>query len=326
MGRTLHFRVTTLNKKPFSNKEIDTMYQVSQYYNSGEFENAWTCENFFIDFYAFYPNWNRVPDRERNTAWDKINQLYDDLERQGKSHKDIVSELVKKRIVCLSNDDKYKFSGFVKTQGNEYNSMLVYLALITISKKCPNLEIKLSDEGDYLLCPLFIRSGKVLPDFARLEQSIQFWSHSIAMAKLSEGLKDVLQDIPEIVISDYHLKGEYGSNSMEYLINEIQTLKTVFFVLTEQGLSGKDLYTYNLQNRDPKDWFEPFLFSRAVNPEHFKTDKEPDFTHIMSGFYGEYWGRNGNKDSELESYKITAQIQKLLPKDCKLEILPKIKI
>lgn len=46
MGRTIHF--TLKSTKPFTKKEIQTLIQISEKYNSGDYENVWTCENFYI--------------------------------------------------------------------------------------------------------------------------------------------------------------------------------------------------------------------------------------------------------------------------------------
>jgi hypothetical protein len=329
MGRTLHYTATTANGKAFTEHEINAMYETSIYYNSGEFKNVWTCENFFLDYYSYYPNWDYFPENERNTAWDKVIKMYEDLRREHFPHSNAVKIMLRKKVILLHGGldgvKRNEARGFTKTQGNEYNSMLVYLALCAISKKAPNLIIHLSDEGDYLLCPLYIRQGKVMPDFERLEENIDRWSKSLLMPKIQEDIKDILEGMPEEAIQEVGLNTSYSDCALKYFREAIQKVKTIFFILIEQGLSGNELYVFNLRHRKPKDWFEPLLFSRAVDPNDFRKDNKEGFTYIMSGFYGEYWNRNGNKDAEAESYRMLSNITKLLPKDCELEILPKIR-
>lgn len=329
MGRTLHFTAKTVNGKPFTEKEINAMYETSMYYNSGEFKDVWTCENFFLDYYSYYPNWNKLHLSDREKGWDTINAMYDRLRSEGKTHTQACKEMLARKMICLHGGlDGVKAnqtSSFTKTQGNEYNSMLVYLALCAISQKAPNLIITLHDEGDYLLCNLIIRQGKVMPDFADLQDDVNRWSKYLLMSRMKTDFEDMLKDIPKVAIRDMGLDGSYSNSAMQYLKEAIQTIKTIFLILTEQGLSGQDLRTFNLRHRDPKDWFPPLLFARRVNPDDFKKGNEENYTHIMSGFYGEYWGRNGDKDAEAESYRMTASIMKLLPKDCKMEILPKLR-
>lgn len=55
MGRTIHFTIQF--PKAFTKKEVQILKDVSEKYNSGEFEHVWTCENFYIEPIQYAPNY-----------------------------------------------------------------------------------------------------------------------------------------------------------------------------------------------------------------------------------------------------------------------------
>ena len=54
-------------------------------------------------------------------------------------------------------------SGYIKTLGNEFNTALVYLALIELSEQIEDIEINVEDEGEFLICPVLLKNGKASP-------------------------------------------------------------------------------------------------------------------------------------------------------------------
>jgi hypothetical protein len=163
MGRTLHYQV--LNPDQLTDAHLETLLAVSTAYNTGQFAKVWTCENFYLDPLASYPNWQAGHD------WKSYEKRYAELEAQGFSPLAIRRQLVAEGVAkCHSNE----LRGFTKVGGNEWNALLVYSALLKITELTPAL-IKLSDEGEFLLCDVLIRKGKVRPDRDRISESWQYW-------------------------------------------------------------------------------------------------------------------------------------------------------
>jgi len=65
------------------------------------------------------------------------------------------------------------------------------------------------------------------------------------------------------------------------------------------------------------------FFCRPVKSADFAEHPEYGVAQIMAGFDGEYYSLS-DKDAEAESYRMIAQLQKILPKDCEIVIAPKI--
>lgn len=120
MGRTLHYRV--LNQDRLSDDHLNTMIAVSERYNTGKFQHVWTCENFFLDPCAAYPDW------DKGQTWKFFQKRYEELITEGVSslaaRRQMVTEGVAK---CFSAEMR----GFTKVGGNEFNALLVYSALST---------------------------------------------------------------------------------------------------------------------------------------------------------------------------------------------------
>lgn len=170
MGRTIYFAI----KGEVSEAGKEKAYKISQDLNSGNFKDVWTCENFFVDFYSYYPNWSFWgKDKNTNEVWEIIDKHYQSLRGQGLTHKTSILEMVEKNYINLAKD-KEDFSSFVKVGGNEYNAFLVLFGILEISKKINN-EITVSDEGEYLFTPIIIKDGKAKIDLEELNEDWNRW-------------------------------------------------------------------------------------------------------------------------------------------------------
>ncbi|MEW6202561.1 MAG: hypothetical protein AB1546_11325 [bacterium] len=171
MGRTLHYKV--LNTEEISEEEKEVMYEVSMKYNSGDYEDVWTCESFYLDPWAFHPNWEKVGDLGGKEF---INRRYRELERSALFRGEILNKMHNEGLILFTKDTIYngKVAGFTKVGGNEYNAFLVYEALIEISKNTKS-EISLCDEGAFLYAPVLIRGGKAKIDVESVHRAWAFW-------------------------------------------------------------------------------------------------------------------------------------------------------
>ena len=180
MGRTLHFGIN--NSQDMTDEDKDILVEVSDKYNSGELEKVWTCESFYFDPYNYYPNWTYfnalstcVPETDGvGYAWEFVCLRLDALMRAGFSRNRAVKELIKRQIIN-QHDENGELRGFCKTGSNEYNSMLVFLALVEISVRIPRAEICLSDEGEFLLGDLIIQDGKVKFNEKSMKKDWDYW-------------------------------------------------------------------------------------------------------------------------------------------------------
>lgn len=328
MGRTLHYKLSQANK--FTKKQAKELFEISMRYNSGGIENAWTCENFFIDVYSYYPNWDM-----KDNSWEKINTMYDSLAKTGIHHVDIIEHLLKDGWVNLHEPIGNSVRGFTKTQGNEFNSAMVLSALLEISQAFPKAEITLSDEGMFLLCDLRIKKGKVLPNLTEMQENIQHWS-SIAFfnthtKSMNEIRKNILPNMDKDLVRTLNMDGSYKNYAEEHLKELLGRMNSLVHIIKENypkswignGLGGGDIQfnLYNLKNLSPDEWFNPALFHRYVDLEKFLDYKMSPAT-LMDGFNGEGFGLS--EDSEGKSYQMIAAIQQVVSRlgnDTSLQIL-----
>lgn len=277
MGRTIHFELKPKNGC-FAEEELEKIYEMSLVVNNS---CKWTCENFVINPYEIYPNWSK------KSTWDKVNQRYEYLKREGFSVLEICKALVKEGIALHhfgDEDPHYKVYGFTKVGGNELNAAVVVVGLAAISSVVKNASIAVHDEGRFLKCQIVIEEGKARPDYKAVKEDIG-WKLS---TQWREGYKDlypklkkearVLHDLIEHYCSKYH---------------------------------------------PPRCEWPLKDFCRPINPQDFEGHPEYGIAQIMAGFGGEYYGLT-DKDPEAESYRACAFIKKLLPSDCKMEIAPRI--
>ena len=323
MGRTLHFSIKK-EKSNFTKDELVKIYEVCKFYNSKELldeinttfnsklKALWTCENFWIGLGSYYPDWkNPLFKKGADFAWNYIAKREKEL-MNTMSYYDTLAQLEKEGLIVDGIQKTNELRGFTKTQGNEFNSMLVLKALVAISKKLPKVEIELSDEGEFLLCDLKIKNGKALPMINELVESMQGYALKMLLSKGFEG--NILKDLTATEFThefkmDIGIENPYGD--MTSCINDrLRNLKEVEKVLIKEGLKGNQLYFYNLENSGKR--FNPESFTRTVNVEKF-LGYEMNVGTLMDGFHGEGFGLT-DKDSESESYKRLAQMFSLLEK------------
>lgn len=207
----------------------------------------------------------------------------------------------------------YQLRGFAKVQGNELNALMVLLALVELSQRCPKVELHLSDEGEFLLCDLRIRNGKAIPDLRSLSKEIHRYCQ---LMLLSDGFKDNIlnqlqykpTDFSHEFMMDSHLGNSYGDMT-QHINFKLRNLKEIEDVLIKQGLTGNELYWSNLEDRNGNDWFDPMVFTRKVEVQKYVNYKITPAT-IMDGFNGEGFGLS-EEESEAKAYRSIAQLQSL---------------
>jgi hypothetical protein len=324
MGRTIHYSIS--KKTNFTEKEHKIMLDVSSRYNSDELlkdinrvygktlKELWTCESFHLGL-DYYPNWDKLKRLGYATTtegWEYVESHIKEDENEVKS----ILDAEKKGIITFFKDDfKKELRGFTKTQGNEFNSLLVYKALIEISKKIPKATIEVSDEGEFLLCPLKIKNGLVLPQIEDLLDSIRHYSMSMLFSKGFEGnILDKLQNTDfqtEFFKNDVGVENTYG-NMANYIDAKLRNLKEIEKQLVHILGDNHNLYFYNLENRKEKDWFAPELFVRNVNIEKF-LDYEMTGDTLMDGFDGEGF-ELADEDSAKKSREMINNLFSMLEK------------
>ena len=330
MGRVLSYSIKK-DKGNFTMKELTAMYEVSKFYNSKELLNdinttykkklkgLWSCESFWLGIGNFYPNWeNSIIKNIKDTvggAWKLINDTLDKYENEI-GYIEGVFKLKKEGFINFHDEDYHNsFHGFTKTQGNEFNSLLVFKALIEISKRIPTATLNISDEGEFLLCPLKIKKGKVLPNVNDLVESMQYYCFKTMFSKeykgnILSGLK--YEGLGKIFKDEIGLENTYGDMT-KYINDKLRNLIEVEKAI-KKGLGQfeqeYEMMFYNLNQRECKNWFKPELFIRPVNVEKFLEYQMTPGT-MMDGFHGEGFGLT-DKDSEAESYRMTAHIFSML--------------
>ena len=326
MGRTLHFTISK-DKGKFTTKEKQSILDIANKYNSGPFEKIWTCENYYLTAHSgYYPNWKKLKSKGVTEAWNTINKRQEELLAEGKTEIETYKILYNEGMILFSSDPNgNKFHSFCKTQGNELNSMLVYLALIELSVAIPKALITLSDEGRFLYCDVRIKNGKVQPVLSALEESIRHFCQRIVMHNSQPFLKQFNPlNLPEGLIKDIGLDGSpYDvESSIKYINEKIFDMNEVY-----KRIKDKITAKYHCIHNIEPQWFSPELLCRTVKPEDF-AGFEGGAKQLMGGFYGEYF-KLSSKDAESESYRSIGLIQKILDPALQIsgstmEILPKI--
>lgn len=317
MGRTLHYTLTKSSGN-LTKREHQIMIDIANKYNSGRFAEVWTCENYYFTAYNYYPNWNTFKNGTSKDAWEIVNKRFDELVKQGKQQIEIYEILYKEKLILYHREIKTnKVRGFTKTQGNEFNSLLVYSALIEVSEKIPSCEIELHDEGEFLFCDVIIKQGKVKPKVSEIKENIQRWLADLYEIKEGE---ITLIGLPETIKQELDLgtgKRSYNDCALGYLQTEINNLKDLLKkIKPELDKQNIPLFLYNIENR----FYDPILCCREVKPEDFVGEYEEGAKNLMDGFHGEYFGLSQG-DSEKESFDMIAMIQKALGTEYEMEIL-----
>lgn len=325
MGRTLHFSIKKV-KGSFTKVEQRKLYDLSTKYNSGKFEKFWTCENFFVGA-NYYPNWSYFHDNNIDTsnAWDYIDSAYKKIEKEHPEFHpvDIFHRMHKMKLVYFNEFDTNEVNGFVKTQGNELNSLMVVAILGEISTKLRNVEINLDDEGHLLLCPIIIKNGKSVPNLTDMKENINRLAARVTLGKESSILEKL--DLPAFdtrLGEDMGLDNPYGESMLKYLQEEFDALKEIEDIVKEHHKNdGSLICDFNIE----RNMIFPLMaFVREVDPQDFE-DVEVSAKTLMAGFGGEYWNIDKNYDAESESYKALGFVQSMLkdhiPEDAKISIL-----
>ena len=187
------------------------------------------------------------------------------------------------------------------------------MALVDISIQIPDAEIRLSDEGEFLLCDLIIRKGKAMPKITSLIDEIKRYCQ---LMMFSENYAANILNCLKYKISDFSHEFQMGCNlgnnysdMTQYVNEKLRNLKEVEEALIRQGATGNKLHFFNLENLNSIDWFCPYAFTRKVDIKKFIDYKCTPST-LMDGFSGEGFGLSA-EDSESNSYQAIARIQKL---------------
>ena len=313
MGRTLSYEIK--KESNFNQKEMDIMYNISMKYNSGKFEDVWSCENFFLDPYNFYPVWDRFPDMPTEKGWESVYENIKDQTNKGISRADAIKSLASDQQITLARQlPAMRFSGFTKVQGNEYNALLVLLALSEISVLIPSATITLSDEGQFLLCPIRIKKGKAIPLLEDVFDDIKWCNHVTMFSKNYE--HNILAELGEFAEGftyefkmDIKLGNTYG-DMIEGVKKKLRNLKIIDKRLGNSLPNGSPKYFMNIEHLEHKYWYDPMMFTRSVNVEKYLSYKMTPAT-LMDGFDGDGFGLS-DKDSEAESYRSIAMIMNIM--------------
>ena len=275
MGRTLHYELTPKNGK-FTNGELEKIFEVSEKVRKS---TKWTCDEFSINPYDFYPNWRKDDNHEK--GWKRVKARQDCLLLEGEKYLKTCKILVEEKLALFHNRGKPAngFSDYCKVGGNEKNAMEVIAGLTVISIAVKNTEIKIHDEGKYLKCPIIIYQGKAKPDREIIFENIGYY-----MTRQWDPAYKNCKDYDWVKMS-------------------------------------KELY--DIAKKHEIGWFDIQSFCRCVCKKSFEKYPEYNTGQIMAGFDGEYYGLT-DKDPEIESYKMSAMVKKMLPPGLKMEVAPKI--
>jgi hypothetical protein len=316
MGRTISYTLTK-SKGKFNRKELEAIYNVSKKYNAGNYSKIWTCENFFLNPYDFYPNWNgKYKHVSPEKAWKEINSQISEHITKDVHYFDVILKLFAEKQIVLHNGlPKRSLHGFVKVQGNELNSLLVFTALLEVSQLIPAVEIEIHDEGEFLLCDVKIRNGKTFPLINNLIKEIQRYTHLMLFSEnFSGNILSKFNYKPEDFMYETRMNLDiangYG-NMIQYINEKLRNMKEIENALKAEGLDGNELYLFNLENRGVENWFPAFVFTREVEIEKYVGYRCSPAT-LLDGFSGESFHGLTTEDSESKSYRSIALLQKLL--------------
>lgn len=351
MGRTLHYEITKENGKSFTKTELTKLYDISMKYATmtidvnGKEKSVWTCESFCLS-----------PQIEYIVSHDKTKEeFYKEYERVKNNLKskyygsrlevETIIQLKKTGYLFYFNSqiNENMIAGYTKVQGNEFNALLVYRGLIEISCVLPNTQIRVNDEGRFLLCDVMLQNGKAYPLLREKKKSLHYYIVeyvlragliSASFPHINEISDDWLEDLRIIpsndkkkTISKLSAKdtegGEWG-NFAYYIKQCLSDLVEI-----EKRLKkSNSLPTYPAKNC----FYNIEQYRRSVNPYTFTRHVyEDDFQNfvvnastLLGGFMGEYYDLT-KEDIESLSYKQIGMIQKIIEKSvgntAKIQIL-----
>jgi hypothetical protein len=348
MGRTINYAFKKEGGKKFTDSEIETFIQVRNKYATGKFAGVWSCESFYPEPINYFPNWNGVKaydikliqrqELNNGDGYDYMTYIEKKVEELMKGmevkvgYKDIYSPkkklsrveayklIAKNGWITIDNEDLKEIRGFVKVQGNEFNAALTFMAIKELTMLMPNIEARMSDEGEFLLCPIRLKQGKAIPLLNEMKDDMQHYALKMLFSKEFTGnILDTLEykEFCHEFTMDLNIDNGYGDMT-KYINEKLRNIKEVerrIYPLTpKDSFGGKcNLYLYNLEQLKIKEWYEADLFTRIaqVNPKDFLTYKMTPATIMDSG--ETYYGLS-DVDAEMESYKAIAQMQKVLEK------------
>jgi hypothetical protein len=169
MGRTIHYWIEKDGLNAITDEQWRKIEELQDEYNDS---HDWTCEKIAFERLNVFPIWGpwRAKGLNFNEVWVQIYEAMDmpkgieELKEQG---------LVEVRIGGYMGE-KCLASGFTKVRENEENAALVIKFLIEASFLASGVKIKVSDEGDYLICPVFISKGRLWADEEAVKSSIEY--------------------------------------------------------------------------------------------------------------------------------------------------------
>lgn len=170
MGRTIHYSVADDGINAMTDEEWSKIEKLQNEFND---KYTWTCENLGLERFSIYPNWAawRETGLSMQEVWNQINQAMEMPKGLG--------ELQEQGLVEVNfggyRGNGFLASGFTKVRENEENAALVVRFLIEASLLAPKTRIKVSDEGDYLACPVIIEKGRMKPDETEIKSTIEYW-------------------------------------------------------------------------------------------------------------------------------------------------------
>jgi hypothetical protein len=358
MGRTINYKFTREGNTKFTDQEIETFIQVRTKYTTGKFAEVWTCDAFYPEPINFFPHWDGTKKIEikiilreelnNGDGYDYCSYIENKVEglMQGKPIKlgytheysfdkklsrfEAYKILAKEEWVIINNTDLKTIHGSVKVQGNELNAALTYFALKELTMLIPKAEVKITDGGEFLLCPVRMKQGKAIPVLEDMLEQMQHLAFKMLMSPGFEGnILNKLEHKDFCHEFKMELQIDNGYGDMSQYINEAlrnikEIEKRIYDITPKDNYKGKNtLYFSNMRRFKIKDWYEADLFTRInqVNPADFLTYKMKPATVLD---YGEQYYGLSDKDPEAESYKRIAQLQKVLGKlgiNNKLEVL-----
>jgi len=348
MGRTIHFTFKKDGNKTFTDQEIEIFIQVRNKYTSDKFAKVWSCEAFYPKPINFFPDWNGKLEYFINLILRhelKNGDGYDFMELIEKKAEDLMlgqaikigykheysfnkklsrieayKFFAKEGWITLDNPDLKEIHEFVKVQGNEFNAALVFHAIKELTILIPKMEVRISDEGEFLLCPIKMKQGRAIPLFNEMLEAMQGYALKMLFSSGFEG--NILNKLEHKEFChelkmDLNIENSYGDMTKyinEKLRNIKEVEKRIYDSTPSDNYGGKNsLYIYNLERLELKKWYDADLFTRInqINPKDFVTYKMTPATLMDSG--EAYYGLS-DEDAEAESYKRIAQMQKILDK------------
>jgi len=311
MGRTIHY--TIKSDTIFTKKNLETLRETSLRYNSGNYENVWTCENFFCDPFEYYPNWDNpiikhISNNNKN-VWDFISKKLETLYKEH-SHLDALKILSKKGLINGNFSTRRKeIGGFTKTQGNEFNSLLVYLALIEISLAIPKSTITIHDEGEFLLCNVTLRNGKAVPDINDLRDDVEMFAAWVGMSIIQSELDT--KELPKSIIRDIGLDTSYGKElAIKYTNEKLRNLDLIVKRIKKDLDPRYPINIWNIQTVQ----YDPMLFTRTVDVKQYQDYGSKTWNErMMDGFSGEGFGLT-DEDPYYKAVDMFNTIQSMLAK------------